>query len=115
MKTKKNLLTLLSLMCLTLLGVALVCLTFSGSDEAVESKTQITALQTVSQDSLLTNNDFDEKMEKWFVEFNQAQDKGLDMNEANAKAITVAGVELESTDEESQTLTTNVEDATEKK
>jgi hypothetical protein len=113
MKTRKNLLTLLSLLCLTLLCITLLCLTFSGSDKAVESKTEISALQTATQDSVLANNDFDKKMEKWFVEFNQAQDKGLDMNKANAKAITAAGVEFESDDEKSQTLTANAEEATE--
>jgi hypothetical protein len=86
MKTRKNLLTLLSLLCLTLLCITLLCLIFSGSEKAVESKTEISALQTVDGQPSRHDN-FDEKMEKWFVEFNQAQDKGLDMNEANAKAI----------------------------
>jgi protein involved in sex pheromone biosynthesis len=102
MKTK-NLLTLLTL----------VCLIFSGCDKAIESKTEISAVQTVSMDSLITDDNFDEKMEKWFVEFNQAQDRGLDMNEANAKAITIAGVELENNNAKLQTLTANVEESTE--
>ena len=103
MKTK-NLLTLLTL----------VCFTFAGCDKAVESKTETGAENTATLASLLTDDDcFDERMEKWFVEFNQLQNKGLDMNEANTKAIAMVSEELMNCDEKSQTRTANLEGVTE--
>jgi hypothetical protein len=99
MKTK-NFLTLLTL----------VCLTFSGCDKAIESKTETSSENTATLASLLTDDDcFDERMEKWFVEFNQLQDKGLDMNEANTKAIALVSVELKNCDEKTRTRTANLE------
>jgi hypothetical protein len=103
MKTK-NLLTLLTL----------VCLTFSGCDKAIESKTEARAENTATLASLLTDDDcFDARMEKWFVEFNQLQDKGLDMNEANTKAIAMVSGELKNCAGKSQSRTANLEGVSE--
>jgi hypothetical protein len=93
-----------------LLLLILVCLTFSGCYKAIESKTETSAEGTAMLASLLTNdNCFDDRMQKWFVEFNRLQDKGLDMNEANTKAIAMVTIEMKSCDEKNQVRTANLE------
>jgi hypothetical protein len=74
----------------------LLCLVFASCDNSTTSKTEtVSVKREVTMASLLTDDDcFDERMEKWFVEFNQLQNSGLDMNEANEKAIAVVSVEL---------------------
>jgi hypothetical protein len=44
--------------------------------------------------TLKVDNCFDEKMERWFIAFNQYQDEGLSMDDANVKAVTTAASEF---------------------
>jgi hypothetical protein len=73
----------------------LLCFVAFSCDSTVESKNETTAETNHTLASLLTDDEcFDQKMEKWFVEFNQLQDKGLDMNEANTKAIASVNLQM---------------------
>jgi hypothetical protein len=105
----KNLLTL----------IMLLCFAFTSCDNTVESETEtttteITSEKTATLATLLTDDKcFDERMNKWFVEFNQLQDKGLDMNEANTGAIAMVSRELKDCNGESEMRTATHEEVIE--
>jgi hypothetical protein len=100
----KNLLTL----------ITLLCFAFSGCENTIESKTEINTGKTATLATLLTDDKcFDERMDKWFIEFNLLQDKGLDMDEANMSAIAIVSRELKSCDDGSSIRTATHEEVIE--
>jgi hypothetical protein len=76
------------------LSVLLIAASCNPSDEANTAK--ITTAESATFERLLKDDCFDQKMEYWFVKFNELQNEGLSMQEADEKAIALTENEFKS-------------------
>ena len=97
------------------ISLALVCFVASCNmaDESKTEKTFSTVSETVSMTSILQNDDcFDKKMESWFIKFNQLQDKGYTMEDANKEAIAAVVKEFKTCQGKPTQMASQEDDAT---
>lgn len=75
---------------------ALLFISASCSNNEKLNEENVTVVNDQSMASILNEEDecFNEKLDLWFVRFNQYQEEGLTMEEANTKAIAAVALEL---------------------
>lgn len=84
-----------------LISLTLLCFV-AGCNMAEESKTETTfstVSETITMTSILDDDDcFDKKIESWFTKFNQLQNDGYSMEDANREAIAAVAEEFKNCD-----------------
>lgn len=88
------------LLCLAVASVVMSC---SPNQKAEERK----IAESPTMTAVMVNDDcFDRKMEAWFSKFNQLQDEGYGMDEANEKAVATVAEEFKDCDLQNKRMAT---------
>ena len=93
---RKNILNLMKTKTILFYFAALLFISASCSNNEKLNEENITMANDQSMTTILNEEDecFNEKMDLWFVRFNQYQEEGFTMEEANAKAMASVAAEF---------------------